>query len=81
MMEKVIENWTSRLDYIRASRGSHMPEIIFIIEIFQGVGQNQPIVLGSVITGYRRKRRTDEADRGHFVAALTMMTGGSCAWQ
>ncbi|GFU83325.1 transposable element Tc3 transposase [Trichonephila clavipes] len=25
----VIENWTSRLDYIRASRGSHMPEIIF----------------------------------------------------
>ncbi|GFX84750.1 hypothetical protein TNCV_125181 [Trichonephila clavipes] len=26
MLEKVIENWTSRLDYIRAS---HMPEIIF----------------------------------------------------
>ncbi|GFW25452.1 uncharacterized protein TNCV_3721801 [Trichonephila clavipes] len=29
MLEKVIENWTSRLDYIRASYGSHMPEIIF----------------------------------------------------
>ncbi|GFT92603.1 hypothetical protein TNCV_1480901 [Trichonephila clavipes] len=29
MLEKVIENWTSRLDYVRASRGSHMPEIIF----------------------------------------------------
>ncbi|GFU76209.1 NACHT domain-and WD repeat-containing protein 1 [Trichonephila clavipes] len=29
MLEKVIGNWTSRLDYIRASRGSHMPEIIF----------------------------------------------------
>ncbi|GFV86298.1 putative transposase [Trichonephila clavipes] len=29
MLEKVIENWTSRLDYIRASRGSHMPVIIF----------------------------------------------------
>ncbi|GFW88088.1 uncharacterized protein TNCV_217601 [Trichonephila clavipes] len=28
-LENVIENWTSRLDYIRASRGSHMPEIIF----------------------------------------------------
>ncbi|GFX37940.1 DUF4817 domain-containing protein [Trichonephila clavipes] len=28
MLEKVIENWTSILDYIRASRGSHMPEII-----------------------------------------------------
>ncbi|GFU54196.1 uncharacterized protein TNCV_3618531 [Trichonephila clavipes] len=29
MLEKVIENWTPRLDYILASRGSHMPEIIF----------------------------------------------------
>ncbi|GFW15132.1 hypothetical protein TNCV_172791 [Trichonephila clavipes] len=29
MLHKVIENWTSRLDYIRASRGSPMPEIIF----------------------------------------------------
>ncbi|GFU80126.1 hypothetical protein TNCV_580061 [Trichonephila clavipes] len=29
IMEKVIENWTSRLDYIRASRCSHMPEVIF----------------------------------------------------
>ncbi|GFX43020.1 putative transposable element [Trichonephila clavipes] len=28
-LEKVIENWTSRLDYIRASYGSYMPEIIF----------------------------------------------------
>ncbi|GFU82888.1 CUB and sushi domain-containing protein 3 [Trichonephila clavipes] len=33
MLEKVIENWTSRLDYIRASRGSHMPEILFKISI------------------------------------------------
>ncbi|GFX12100.1 transposable element Tc3 transposase [Trichonephila clavipes] len=29
ILEKVIENWMSRLDYIRASRGSPMPEIIF----------------------------------------------------
>ncbi|GFU50151.1 uncharacterized protein TNCV_299991 [Trichonephila clavipes] len=29
MLERVIENWTSRLDYIRARRGSPMPEIIF----------------------------------------------------
>ncbi|GFU90629.1 DUF4817 domain-containing protein [Trichonephila clavipes] len=29
ILEKVIENWTSRLDYIRASHGSLMPEIIF----------------------------------------------------
>ncbi|GFV71793.1 DUF4817 domain-containing protein [Trichonephila clavipes] len=33
MLEKVIENWTSRLDYIRASRGSPMPEIIFKIPL------------------------------------------------
>ncbi|GFU43648.1 uncharacterized protein TNCV_4483211 [Trichonephila clavipes] len=32
MLEKVIENWTSRLDYIRASHDSHMPEIIFKIQ-------------------------------------------------
>ncbi|GFT36008.1 putative LOC100569746 [Trichonephila clavipes] len=32
MLEKVIENWTSRLDYIRASRDSPMPEIIFKIK-------------------------------------------------
>ncbi|GFT91384.1 transposable element Tc3 transposase [Trichonephila clavipes] len=31
MLEKVIENWTSGLDYIRGSRGTHMPEIIFKI--------------------------------------------------
>ncbi|GFT60271.1 hypothetical protein TNCV_4970881 [Trichonephila clavipes] len=34
MLEKVIENWTSRLDYIRASRGSPMPEIIFKIYVY-----------------------------------------------
>ncbi|GFX59657.1 hypothetical protein TNCV_3754221 [Trichonephila clavipes] len=31
MLEKVIENWTSRMDYIRASRGSPMPEIMLKI--------------------------------------------------
>ncbi|GFV62438.1 transposable element Tc3 transposase [Trichonephila clavipes] len=31
MLEKVFENWTSRLDYIRASRGNPMPEITFKI--------------------------------------------------
>ncbi|GFW33969.1 hypothetical protein TNCV_286531 [Trichonephila clavipes] len=29
MLETVNENWTSRLEYIRASRGSPMPEVIF----------------------------------------------------
>ncbi|GFX95867.1 transposable element Tc3 transposase [Trichonephila clavipes] len=38
MLEKVIENWTSRLDYIRASHGSPMPEIIFKIQIGEVYG-------------------------------------------
>ncbi|GFX83157.1 uncharacterized protein TNCV_4987511 [Trichonephila clavipes] len=44
MSEKVIENWTSRLDYIRASRGSPMPEIIFRIangSLYNGAGLEQ----------------------------------------
>ncbi|GFV69069.1 transposable element Tc1 transposase [Trichonephila clavipes] len=35
MLEKVIENWTSRLDYIRARRGSPIPEIIFKINCWE----------------------------------------------
>ncbi|GFU36591.1 hypothetical protein TNCV_802501 [Trichonephila clavipes] len=41
MLEKVIENWTSRLDYIRASRGSPMPEIIFKMLIPVAVNSKQ----------------------------------------
>ncbi|GFV77532.1 hypothetical protein TNCV_1070611 [Trichonephila clavipes] len=41
MLEKVIENWTSRLDYIRASRGSPMPEIIFKITFVRACGQKK----------------------------------------
>ncbi|GFX18697.1 hypothetical protein TNCV_3018551 [Trichonephila clavipes] len=37
MLEKVIENWTSRLEYIRSSRGSPMPEIIFKMRSPQNV--------------------------------------------
>ncbi|GFV83296.1 uncharacterized protein TNCV_1900221 [Trichonephila clavipes] len=42
MLEKVIENWTSRLDYMRASRGSPMPEIIFKMRLlgFSGRGSS-----------------------------------------
>ncbi|GFW00583.1 DUF4817 domain-containing protein [Trichonephila clavipes] len=49
MLEKVIENWTSRLDYIRASRGSHMPEIIFKICNFDHHTENSTIWLGSTL--------------------------------
>lgn len=29
MLEKVMKNWTDRMDYVRASRGAHLPDIIF----------------------------------------------------
>ncbi|GFV57474.1 DUF4817 domain-containing protein [Trichonephila clavipes] len=40
MLEKVIENWTSRLDYIQSIRGSRMPEIIFKIVRSNHPGKN-----------------------------------------
>ncbi|GFU94146.1 DUF4817 domain-containing protein [Trichonephila clavipes] len=43
MLEKVIENWTSRLNYIRASRGSHMLEIIFKM-----LGQRKQVCLQGI---------------------------------
>ncbi|GFW57722.1 transposable element Tcb2 transposase [Trichonephila clavipes] len=50
MLGKVIENWTSGLDYIRASRGSPMPEIILKIrgqtqaEVAQAIGVSQNVI-------------------------------------
>ncbi|GFT67160.1 uncharacterized protein TNCV_783141 [Trichonephila clavipes] len=44
MLEKVIENWTSRLDYIRVSRGSHMPEIIFKMRVARQLGRFDCVV-------------------------------------
>ncbi|GFX00852.1 hypothetical protein TNCV_4578191 [Trichonephila clavipes] len=53
MLEKVIENWTSRLDYIRASHGSRMPEIIF----------KMIAIVGNVGREYRRVSRDDQSVR------------------
>ncbi|GFT97528.1 hypothetical protein TNCV_386961 [Trichonephila clavipes] len=44
MLEKVIGNWTSRLDYIRASRGSHMPEIILKMPTWQSEPPTTPVI-------------------------------------
>ncbi|GFT46371.1 transposable element Tc3 transposase [Trichonephila clavipes] len=55
MLEKVIENWTSRLDYIRASRGSPMPEIIFKISIPR---KKHP--LEELIMGHENELTTEE---------------------
>ncbi|GFX48024.1 uncharacterized protein TNCV_4113591 [Trichonephila clavipes] len=48
MLEKVIENSTSRLDYIGASHGSHMPEIIFKINLELEVNEDniEELIMG-----------------------------------
>ncbi|GFX61383.1 uncharacterized protein TNCV_4894271 [Trichonephila clavipes] len=62
MLEKVIENWTSRLDYIRASRGSPMPEIIFKIALKQPSWHDRHIRQASSATRLSQGRYT-EGDR------------------
>ncbi|GFX09937.1 transposable element Tcb1 transposase [Trichonephila clavipes] len=54
MLEKVIENWTSRLDYIRASRGSPIPEIIFKID------ESQFCISGNQSRAYVRRRTHED---------------------
>ncbi|GFV32110.1 hypothetical protein TNCV_1673991 [Trichonephila clavipes] len=54
MLEKVIENWTSRLDYIRASRGSHMPEIIFRIFVNNAFKQKKVSPFAVRMTSHNR---------------------------
>ncbi|GFT95010.1 putative transposable element [Trichonephila clavipes] len=49
MLEKVIENWTSRLDYIRASRGSPMPEIIFKMQFHKIIFRIKKIHVNRII--------------------------------
>ncbi|GFV90684.1 putative DD41D transposase [Trichonephila clavipes] len=53
LLEKVIENWTSRLDNILASRGSPMPEIIYKIG---------PII-GRKTAGWLTRRVAGQVDR------------------
>ncbi|GFX56848.1 DUF4817 domain-containing protein [Trichonephila clavipes] len=59
MLEKVIENWTSRLDYIRTSRGSHMPEIIFKRYHFRPGVQSTPLTF-HLIFGVKSVRYTPD---------------------
>ncbi|GFX62109.1 transposable element Tc1 transposase [Trichonephila clavipes] len=70
MLGKVIENWTSRLDYIRASRGSPISEIIF--KMISYVLQKTAI----------RFDQVSDFDRGRIVAfrdcGLSFREIGSC---
>ncbi|GFU42017.1 hypothetical protein TNCV_4677021 [Trichonephila clavipes] len=69
MLEKVIENWTSRLDDIRASRGSPMPEIIF--KMAQNLSlQGSPNVL--------RLLTVSGAPRNASVAHFRLLTEHDC---
>ncbi|GFU52049.1 putative LOC100569746 [Trichonephila clavipes] len=61
MLEKVIENWTSKLDYIRASHGSHMPEIIFKIESY--VEEELKIILDTVISDRKERERSKQEEK------------------
>ncbi|GFT29263.1 transposable element Tcb1 transposase [Trichonephila clavipes] len=70
MLEKVIENWTSRLDYIRASRGSPMPEIIFKMEIGSRVGRNQTTVI-RICDRWMQEGAMDRRGRSHPLQCAT----------
>ncbi|GFS98856.1 HTH_Tnp_Tc3_2 domain-containing protein [Trichonephila clavipes] len=69
MLEKVIENWTSRLDYIRASRGSPMPEIIFKMKTTRREDRRieRQALLDSTVT-----RSTVRADVGVAIVPQTI---------
>ncbi|GFW72040.1 uncharacterized protein TNCV_4789281 [Trichonephila clavipes] len=73
MLEKVIENWTSRLDYIRASRGSHMPEIIF--KIYENpVSGNVVTHVGAPVTWGPRIIETADKAQATSLYALQIRT-------
>ncbi|GFU26831.1 cuticle protein 16.8 [Trichonephila clavipes] len=64
MLEKVIENWTSRLGYIRASRGSPMPKITFKIMIAKH-HHPQPYKFGYEIKDHHGSQHRHEHGDGH----------------
>ncbi|GFT28757.1 transposable element Tcb2 transposase [Trichonephila clavipes] len=80
MLGKVIENWTSRLDYIRASRGSPMPEIIFKIRHLDAFTRGRIIEkseegrsVTSVAAEFARRNRRQTA--GEIARHTTQATG------
>ncbi|GFX72200.1 uncharacterized protein TNCV_1954761 [Trichonephila clavipes] len=77
MLEKVIGNWTSRLDYIRASRGSPMPDIIFKMESFRltasRVARDKPWS-----TLCKKSHGIPSSPRAAAVAKFRLLTGHDC---
>ncbi|GFW09619.1 transposable element Tc3 transposase [Trichonephila clavipes] len=66
MLEKVIENWTFRLDYIRASRGSPMPEIIFKIHLYS-IEHPQPMLDAPSTFVFQKDRSSVLSNGDHAV--------------
>ncbi|GFY26850.1 transposable element Tc3 transposase [Trichonephila clavipes] len=81
MLEKVIENWTSKLDYIRASRGSHMPEIIFKMRCWDQWIRIREVSF-TLTPGSRRPRQTSRREDYRIVRnACVQPTASSAAIQ
>ncbi|GFS60077.1 hypothetical protein TNCV_2832971 [Trichonephila clavipes] len=82
MLEKVIENWTSRLDYIRASRGSPMPEIIFKIDRGQNATslfacfKPSPLLWGWAVPSYTSNFVRGSAHRWNTAVFFLMAIDG-----
>ncbi|GFX21782.1 double C2-like domain-containing protein beta [Trichonephila clavipes] len=76
MLEKVIENRTSRLDYIRASRGSPMPEIIFkiftaaVTQVTPSPHDHAGNEISSPRSPINEDEEEDENSRGQILLAL-----------
>ncbi|GFV88107.1 putative LOC100569746 [Trichonephila clavipes] len=52
MLEKVIENWTSRLDYIRVSRGSPMPSCFQVSRISSSMWRTRMCIVLLMIISF-----------------------------
>ncbi|GFX39511.1 uncharacterized protein TNCV_2668731 [Trichonephila clavipes] len=78
-LEKVIENWTSRLDYIRASRGSHMPEIIFKMYRIVAclVASSSPAPLKTLRVGQRCTLNLSRAETSFRWCGVVVRRGGA----
>ncbi|GFV57116.1 HTH_Tnp_Tc3_2 domain-containing protein [Trichonephila clavipes] len=79
MLEKVIENWTSRLDYIRASRGSPMTEIIFKMKSQKIIfrlkknscqSNNTSLIVGRLECGRTQLEVSEELGIAHSVNSM-----------
>ncbi|GFT89372.1 uncharacterized protein TNCV_4386611 [Trichonephila clavipes] len=75
MLEKVIENWTSRLDYIRASRGSPMPEIIFKMQCHKIIFRIKKIHVNRIVIVFYCNLQFYTSKKKHPLISLWVING------